>query len=128
MSELNIRERFIMYPAGCWVMHEVVCLKTMRIIRDVFCASLSRYVHLNPVKVAGVKTKPVEERVSSLRNYRWSSYPGYIDEKRRLEFLDAYRMSPRCIGGSDFVSAECQPWSARRARPAGGTARRAAAF
>ena len=107
---------------------------------DNYLLALSRYVHLNPIKVAGVKTKPVEERIAYLRRYRWSSYPGYIDVKRRLEFveyspvsalmggdpkrwpglyrryvedgldvadrefLDAYRVSPRCIGGGHFVS------------------------
>jgi REP element-mobilizing transposase RayT len=107
---------------------------------DNYLLALSRYVHLNPIKVAGVKSKTTEEKVEILRKYRWSSYPGYIDEKRRLEFveyspfsalmggdskrwpglyqryveegldcsdrefLETYQISPRCIGGSDFVS------------------------
>jgi hypothetical protein len=97
-------------------------------------------VHLNPVKVAGVKSKTIEEKINLLRKYRWSSYPGYIYASKRVdfveyspvsalmggdskkwpglyrryveeglagtdrEFLDAYQISPRCIGGSDFVS------------------------
>lgn len=107
---------------------------------DSYLLALSRYVHLNPVKIAGVKSKTADEKIEILRKYRWSSYPGYIDKKRRLEyveyspvsalmggdskswpglyrryvedgldcfdreFLDAYRISPRCIGGSDFVA------------------------
>lgn len=107
---------------------------------DNYLLALSRYVHLNPVKVTGVKSKSIEEKISILRKYRWSSYPGYINASKRVdfveyspvsalmggdskrwpglyrryvesglaetdrEFLEAYRISPRCIGGSDFVS------------------------
>ena len=107
---------------------------------DKYLLALSRYVHLNPVKVSGIKTKTPEERIGILRKYRWSSYPGYIYPSKRLdfveyspvsalmggdskkwpalyrryvesglattdrEFLEAYRISPRCIGGNDFVS------------------------
>ena len=107
---------------------------------DNYLLALSRYVHLNPVKVAGVKSKTIEEKINLLRKYRWSSYPGYIYASKRVdfveyspvsalmggdakrwpglyrryveeglacsdrEFLDAYQISPRCIGGSDFVS------------------------
>jgi hypothetical protein len=107
---------------------------------DNYLLALSRYVHLNPVKVALFKLQTTEEKVSFLRKYRWSSYPGFIDVSRRRdfveyspvssmmggndkewpalymqyvesglavtdrEFLEAYRRSPRCIGGRDFVS------------------------
>jgi REP element-mobilizing transposase RayT len=121
---------------------------------DNYLLALSRYVHLNPIKVAGVKSKTTEEKVSFLRQYRWSSYPGYIDEKRRLEFveyspvsalmggnpkrwpglyqryveegldcsdrefLEAYQISPRCIGGSDFVShVDKLYWRSRWGQP-----------
>ena len=38
---------------------------------------LSRYVHLNPIKVKQVQDLPLAERRERLRDYRWSSLRGY---------------------------------------------------
>ena len=38
---------------------------------------LSRYVHLNPVKIKRTSALAVEEQIGYLRKYRWSSYAGY---------------------------------------------------
>ena len=68
--------------------------------------ALSRYVHLNPVRVgalglgkkqraasrAGARSRPkppqVRERLELLRRYRWSSYRAYIGSARRPEWLE----------------------------------------
>lgn len=55
---------------------------------DDYLLSLSRYVHLNPVQVAGWSTKPMAERIRALRSYRWSSYPSYIGRRKALEFVE----------------------------------------
>ena len=55
---------------------------------DAYLLSLSRYVHLNPVKIAGVKEKTLEERIAHLRAYPWSSDPAYLGEGARNEFAD----------------------------------------
>ena len=44
---------------------------------DTYLLRLSRYIHLNPVTVAQWKHKPIEERITELRKYRWSSYRAY---------------------------------------------------
>jgi len=44
---------------------------------------ISRYIHLNPVR-AGMVEDPA--------NYSWSSYPGYIHLKRRLDWIDYRRV------------------------------------
>ena len=49
---------------------------------------LSRYIHLNPVRVAGVKDQPVDIQVQRLRRYRWSSYRGYAGLCRAEKFVD----------------------------------------
>ncbi len=41
---------------------------------DQYLLSLTRYVHLNPVKVKKMRGHTVAERVKSLRAYGWSSY------------------------------------------------------
>lgn len=45
---------------------------------DDYILRLTRYVHLNPVKVAAFKEKKVEVKISELDAFRWSSYRGYI--------------------------------------------------
>ena len=55
---------------------------------DEYLLALSRYVHLNPVHVGGMKNKPMEERIRYLRQYPWSSYPSYIGRSKALDFVD----------------------------------------
>ncbi|MFH0908684.1 MAG: hypothetical protein V1929_07975 [bacterium] len=44
---------------------------------DAYLLSLTRYVHLNPVKIKGVKNRPLDEKRKLLRGYGWSSYRSY---------------------------------------------------
>ena len=53
-----------------------------------YLMALSRYVHLNPVRVGALKDTPIEERVEALRAYRWSSYPSYIGARKPLAFVE----------------------------------------
>lgn len=55
---------------------------------DDYLLKLSRYVHLNPVCTKGVKSRTVRERVEILRDYRWSSYPGYSGTGARFEMVE----------------------------------------
>jgi hypothetical protein len=43
--------------------------------------AVSRYVHLNPMR-----TKP--PMVDRLEDWPWSSYPGYVDPRKRLDWID----------------------------------------
>jgi len=54
---------------------------------DDYLLALSRYVHLNPVEVGEWKEKPIKERIACLRDYRWSSYPGYIGKCKAMDFV-----------------------------------------
>jgi REP element-mobilizing transposase RayT len=54
---------------------------------DEYLLRLSRYIHLNPVRVEGLKDAPLAKRMSVLREYRWSSYRGYIGLRRPEEFV-----------------------------------------
>jgi len=93
---------------------------------------LSRYVHLNPVRLgamklgkreqqqmrSGVSRAPdprmIEQRLSRLRGYRWSSYRAYVGLARRPDWLDCetvlglgggLRGEPRRAYGSYVESA-----------------------
>jgi len=79
--------------------------KAIIVDRDAWAWSLSRYVHLNPVRVAawgldkeaqrrvklGVGGIPdantVRERIERLRRYRWSSYPAYAGLSKAPNWL-----------------------------------------
>ena len=54
---------------------------------DSYLLALSRYVHLNPVQIASMKHKVIEERIKVLRAWPWSSYPSYIGVCTPLSFL-----------------------------------------
>lgn len=54
---------------------------------DEYLLKLSRYVHLNAVFVGRVKGLPLGERISCLRDYRWSSYRSYIGKEKRLKYV-----------------------------------------
>jgi len=53
---------------------------------DKYLLNLSRYLHLNPVHVRGIKDKSRAERIKYLGSYRWSSLRFYTGHKR-MSFL-----------------------------------------
>lgn len=48
---------------------------------------VSRYVHLNPVRIDEISDLSVEEKKKHLRSYAWSSYGDYIFRGSRFRFL-----------------------------------------
>ena len=72
---------------------------------DQYLLALSRYVHLNPVHVGGIKDKSIEERIQYLRRYRWSSYRGYIGESKPEKFVDYAPMLAE-VGGRRHEQAK----------------------
>lgn len=54
---------------------------------DVYLLALTRYIHLNPVKVAACRRVNKLQRVRRLEEYRWSSYPGYVNGKCKHDFV-----------------------------------------
>jgi len=62
--------------------------KAFVIDADTYLQEVSRYIHLNPVRVKGRAKLTVNEKRGYLRRYRWSSYPGYLSSARgRRPFL-----------------------------------------
>jgi putative transposase len=54
---------------------------------DAYLLKLSRYVHLNPVMIESMRTRPMSERRQALRRYQWSSYPSYIGRVAPNDFV-----------------------------------------
>ena len=67
---------------------------------DEYLLRLSRYVHLNPVRVGGIEKKPLEEQRGYLRRYRWSTYPSYIGTRKACDFVE-YEPLLAEIGGKE---------------------------
>lgn len=55
---------------------------------DEYLLALSRYVHLNPVRVGGIKDLPIAEQIKYLRGYAWGTYLSYIGERKSFDFVE----------------------------------------
>ncbi|MFC1463063.1 transposase [Verrucomicrobiota bacterium] len=55
---------------------------------DSYLLRLSRYIHLNPVHTREAEDWDVKQKRQWLRAYPWSSYRGYIDERRKGELVN----------------------------------------
>jgi len=61
--------------------------KAFLIDADSYLLDVSRYVHLNPVRIRAEAERTVVEKKALLERYSWSSYPGYISPKRRYPWV-----------------------------------------
>lgn len=66
---------------------------------DSYLLELSRYVHLNPVRT--MPPAAIKKQWQYLVNYKWSSFAGYVDQRRRLDFV-YYDLINAMIGGSRY--------------------------
>lgn len=55
---------------------------------DAYLSQVSRYIHLNPIQVAGLKRMEPAKRLQYLWNYKWSSLPGCIAKAKKLDFIE----------------------------------------
>jgi len=62
--------------------------KSFLVEADSYLSQVSRYIHLNPVRVAKMKTVPASEQLHFLWNYKWSSLPGYINKSNRFDCVE----------------------------------------
>jgi putative transposase len=61
--------------------------KSFLVDADQYLQEVSRYIHLNPVRVRLRSGMTLGEKEKYLRNYRWSSYGGYLSRDGRRGFL-----------------------------------------
>ena len=61
--------------------------KSLLVDADEYLQEISRYIHLNPMRVRVTSGMTLNEKKKYLRNYRWSSYGGYIWKRDRRPFL-----------------------------------------
>jgi REP element-mobilizing transposase RayT len=75
--------------------------KAILIDADSYLVELSRYLHLNPVRVKRYSRRDVEEKTGIIRSYRWSSYRGYVEPRHRERFLICSPVLEMVGGGDD---------------------------
>jgi len=61
--------------------------KSFLIDADTYLMEVTRYVHLNPVRIKKNETLSLQELRKHLRAYQWSSYPDYIRKTIRYPWL-----------------------------------------
>jgi REP element-mobilizing transposase RayT len=62
--------------------------KALLVDADNYLLELSRYIHLNPVRAGRLRKCDYQERWLNLRRYQWCSLPGYINDKKVVEFVN----------------------------------------
>jgi REP-associated tyrosine transposase len=73
--------------------------KAIVVDRDSYLLELSRYVHLNPIRIKAKTQRSETERIREITQYRWSSLPGYLDGKKKLSWM-TYDAVLGYVGGS----------------------------
>ena len=73
--------------------------KAIIVEADSYLLELSRYVHINPVRVTAFKTRNYKEALRHLERYPWSSLGGYLHRLKRKHWLN-YDEVLAYVGGS----------------------------
>ena len=74
--------------------------KAILIEADHYLLELSRYLHLNPVRIKKYSNLGIQEKQEIIHKYPWSSYGGYIRERDRQSFVSYFKVL-EMIGGND---------------------------
>jgi putative transposase len=97
--------RFNICYTGWFNYHHSVCghlyqgrYKALLVDADTYLLELSRYVHLNPVRVGKFRRADYHTQWQYLRGYPWSSLQGYMSEKWAVDFVN-YDMVLTMVGG-----------------------------
>jgi REP element-mobilizing transposase RayT/DNA-binding Xre family transcriptional regulator len=61
---------------------------------DNYLLEVSRYLHLNSVRVRGMGSLDYREKWRYARDYGWSSLPGYVSERRAIPMINSVREQP----------------------------------
>jgi putative transposase len=61
--------------------------KAILVDKDAYLSILSRYIHLNPVRIKALEKTEPREKYKRLKNYPWSSLPGYLSKRKKEHFV-----------------------------------------
>lgn len=72
--------------------------KALLVDRDAYLSVLSRYIHLNPVRIKAMEKSEPREKYKHLKSYPWSSLPGYLHKRKKQHFV-SYNLVLADYGG-----------------------------
>ncbi len=75
--------------------------KSVLVDKNEYLSVLSRYIHLNPVKIKAMKKLSEPEKIKYLIRYRWSSLPGFLNQRKKEWYID-YSMVLGEYGGDTY--------------------------
>ena len=61
--------------------------KAILVDKDEYLSVLSRYIHLNPVRIKALEKLEPKEKYKRLIHYPWSSLGGYLEKREKLHFV-----------------------------------------
>lgn len=62
--------------------------KSILVDKNEYLSVLSRYIHLNLVRVKPNEKASIKEKIRIIMHYSWSSLPGYLNKRKKEEFID----------------------------------------
>jgi len=62
--------------------------KSILVEKEAYLSALSRYIHLNPIKVKKLAKNTPQEQMEYLSQYAWSSLAGYLDQRKSEKMVD----------------------------------------
>jgi len=80
--------------------------KSILVDKNEYLSVLSRYIHLNPVKIKAMKRVPDKDKVKYLLHYPWSSLPGFISRSKREGYIDYAMVLGEYGGDTDKARRE----------------------
>ena len=105
--------------------------KAILVDKDSYLSELSRYVHVNPVRIGTQKMKSPDQQLRLLEKYRWSSLAGYLASRHKQAWVIYHEVLGQ-FGGSrskyrQFVAEAIQqgyatPWKDLKAQVVLGSA------
>lgn len=72
--------------------------KAIIVDKDTYLSVLSRYIHLNPVRIKVLEKNMPKEKYRRLVLYPWSSLAGYLNKRKKLHFVE-YKLVLADYGG-----------------------------
>jgi putative transposase len=61
--------------------------KAILVDKDAYLSVLSRYIHLNPVRIKALEKIDPREKYKRLKGFPWSSLPGYLQKRKKQHFV-----------------------------------------
>ena len=75
--------------------------KSILVEKEAYLSVLSRYIHLNPIRLKRLSKSTEKEKLDELLRYPWSSLAGYLDMRGREALIDYSLVLAECGGDNE---------------------------